>query len=38
MGGKTEAREKNRGVPECYGNLKINPVVLKESNNNGYFR
>lgn len=30
-GGKTEAREKERGVPECYGNLKINPVVQKES-------
>lgn len=32
------AREKKRGVPECYGNLKINPVVLKESNKKDLFR
>lgn len=31
-GGKTEDTEKERGGHGCYGNLKINPVVLKESN------
>lgn len=31
-GGKREEREEERGVPECHGNLKINCVVVKESN------
>lgn len=35
-GGKTEDRERlgggGGGFPECYGNPKINSVVLKESN------
>lgn len=28
-GGKAEEREKERGVPEYYGNIKISPVLLE---------